>query len=216
MAERHAPAPRAVGAGISKARNGVPSSVSVRRNLFQSHATRRVPAIPSAAPSDDMHMDTEAAAAATAASASHRDHHLHQQNVFHNHHHLQQHNSQFQPLSDSRGSPSPFAHRNDEDDIVVRDHNGEIELEDPPTPMVDDDPQQLEALEAQHEDEMERQRLAEAVKQHQIGMGQQHGLPVEHEAELVEAVKASLRAKVAELDEDNWLYELARRRQQHR
>jgi hypothetical protein len=34
-------------------------------------------------------------------------------------------------------------------------------------------------------------------------------------AELLEAVKASLRAKVAALDEDNWLYEREELPQQH-
>ena len=50
---------------------------------------------------------------------------------------------------------------------MVRDQNGEIELDDPPTPPIDE-PDQVGALEAQHESERERERLAEAVKQYQI------------------------------------------------
>jgi hypothetical protein len=48
----------------------------------------------------------------------------------------------------------------------VRDKNGEIELGDPPTPALDD-PEEVE-LHAKQDREKERQRLAEAVKQHQI------------------------------------------------
>jgi hypothetical protein len=95
----------------------------------------------------------------------------------------------------------------------------------------------MDALEARREDEKERQRLAEAVKQHQID---RHSVPAQPEGknplcsstgsiyparhmspratitktnhflsstELLEAVRASLRAKVAALDEDSWLYE---------
>jgi hypothetical protein len=119
-----------------------------------------------------------------------------------------------------------------QDDIVVRDHNGEVELGDPPTPTIDN-AEDLEELETRRENEMERQRLADAVKQHQID---QHSVPSQPEGkdpfcspsskcsttpavrmtktkhfasttELLEAVKASLRAKVAALGEDNWLYE---------
>ncbi|KAL2131312.1 hypothetical protein VTI74DRAFT_5272 [Chaetomium olivicolor] len=97
---------------------------------------------------------------------------------------------------------TPLHSQPSEDDIIVRDHNGEIELGDPPTPTIED-PDEMQALNSQQENERERQRLADAVKQHQID---QHSLPAQPE-ELLEAVKASLRAKVAALDEDNWLYE---------
>jgi len=52
---------------------------------------------------------------------------------------------------------------------VVRNKNGEIELGDPPTPLLDDDDQDdLAALEERQHNERERQRLAEAVRQHQM------------------------------------------------
>ncbi|KAK0636278.1 hypothetical protein B0T17DRAFT_74908 [Bombardia bombarda] len=86
-------------------------------------------------------------------------------------------------------------------DIVIRDQNGEIELGDPPTPLLDD-PEGL-ALDTRQENERERQRLAEAVKQHQID---QNSVPAQPE-ELFDAVRASLRAKVAALAEDNWMFE---------
>jgi len=54
-----------------------------------------------------------------------------------------------------------------------------------------------------HEDEKERQRLADAVKHHQRDRNRAPSEP----AELLEAVRASLRAKVAALAEDNWMYE---------
>lgn len=117
---------------------------------------------------------------------------------------------------------------------MVRDKNGEIELGDPPTPPIDD-PDELEALSEQHETERERQRLADAVKQHQID---QNSIPMHPEGkdfisplrlpplrpgkgchvtnskrffasttELLEAVRASLKLKVAASAEDNWMYE---------
>lgn len=62
------------------------------------------------------------------------------------------------------------------EDIVVRDKNGEVELGDPPTPPMGD-PEE-EVLDAGQEHEKERQRLAEAVKQHQID---QNSVPVQPE-----------------------------------
>ncbi|KAK4127614.1 hypothetical protein N657DRAFT_641620 [Parathielavia appendiculata] len=113
---------------------------------------------------------------------------LHLDDDVHEEHH---HHSQFQS--------QPETAFPQDDDIVVRNDNGEIEMGDPPTPTIGDP----EDLEAQHENELERQRLADAVKQHRID---QHSVPSQPE-ELLEAVKASLRAKVAALGDDNWLYE---------
>ncbi|KAK3685953.1 hypothetical protein B0T22DRAFT_235764 [Podospora appendiculata] len=93
------------------------------------------------------------------------------------------------------------AHSDSSSDIVIRDKNGEVELGDPPTPPIDE-PDEV-ALDARHENERERERLAEAVKQHQID---QNSMPVQPD-ELLEAVRASLRAKVAALAEDNWMFE---------
>ncbi|KAI7787739.1 hypothetical protein LA080_014111 [Diaporthe eres] len=88
-------------------------------------------------------------------------------------------------------------------DIVVRDKNGEVELDEPPT-LVVDDPDEI-ALDMRQENEKERQRLADAVKHHQ-NIVNQNSVPAQPE-ELFEAVRASLRAKVAALSEDNWMYE---------
>ncbi|KAI1422173.1 hypothetical protein F5Y12DRAFT_650152 [Xylaria sp. FL1777] len=87
-------------------------------------------------------------------------------------------------------------------EIVIRDQNGEFEIEDPPTPPLDD-PDDEVALDDAQENERERQRLAEAVRHHQINHTR---MPVQPE-EVLEVLKASMRAKVAALAEDNWMYE---------
>ncbi|KAL0943906.1 upf0220 domain protein [Colletotrichum truncatum] len=86
-------------------------------------------------------------------------------------------------------------------EIVVRDEHGEIELGELPTLVFDDVDEA--ALDDREESKKERQRLAEAVKQHQVN----HTAVREQPEELLEAVRASLRAKVAALAEDNWMYE---------
>ncbi|KAH8821549.1 hypothetical protein F5884DRAFT_745864 [Xylogone sp. PMI_703] len=84
-------------------------------------------------------------------------------------------------------------------DIVIRDKNGDFDIGDPSMPYLDDE----EGGEGdRREDEKERQRLSDAVKHHR----DRNRAPSEP-AELLEAVKASLRAKVAALSEDNWMYE---------
>ncbi|CAH0053289.1 unnamed protein product [Clonostachys solani] len=89
----------------------------------------------------------------------------------------------------------------DSSEIVVRDRHGEIEFGEPPSPDLEDD-EEL-PLDDQQETEQERQRLADAVKHHQINSSSM----AEQPEELLEAVRASLRAKVAALSEDNWMYE---------
>ncbi|KAF6837211.1 upf0220 domain protein [Colletotrichum musicola] len=87
-------------------------------------------------------------------------------------------------------------------EIVVRDEHGEIELGELPTLVFDEADEA--ALDDREESKKERQRLAEAVKQHQVA----HPAAVRDQPEeLLEAVRASLRAKVAALAEDNWMYE---------
>ncbi|KAI0005169.1 hypothetical protein F4779DRAFT_633571 [Xylariaceae sp. FL0662B] len=86
-------------------------------------------------------------------------------------------------------------------EIVIRDKNGEFEVGDPPTPPLDDPDEG--ALDDAQENERERQKLAEAVKHHQIN---HHRTPAQPE-EVLEALRASMRAQVAALAEDNWMYE---------
>ncbi|KAK2060877.1 hypothetical protein LY76DRAFT_568109 [Colletotrichum caudatum] len=96
-------------------------------------------------------------------------------------------------LSDGGGAPV---------EIVVRDEHGEVELGELPT-LVFDEADEAAAADDREESNKERQRLAEAVKQHQVNRTAIREQP----EELLEAVRASLRAKVAALAEDNWMYE---------
>ncbi|RYP62871.1 hypothetical protein DL769_007130 [Monosporascus sp. CRB-8-3] len=96
----------------------------------------------------------------------------------------------------------------DEDEtseIVVRDKNGEFEVGDPPTPPLDDPAAEEEngALDDAQENERERHRLAEAVRHHQVNHNRTHAQP----EEVLEVLRASMRAQVAALAEDNWMYE---------
>ncbi|KAK5993350.1 hypothetical protein PT974_06780 [Cladobotryum mycophilum] len=90
----------------------------------------------------------------------------------------------------------------DSSEIVVRDQHGEIEIENPPTPIIDDE-DELAAMEDQQVLEKEKQRLAEAVKDHQVS----HSSVSNQPEDLIEAVRVSLRAKVSALAEDNWMFE---------
>ncbi|KAI0885290.1 uncharacterized protein GGS22DRAFT_141865 [Annulohypoxylon maeteangense] len=90
----------------------------------------------------------------------------------------------------------------DTSDIVIRDKNGEFDVGDPPTPPPDD-PEEDGVLDDAQESQRERKRLAEAVKHHQIN----HNRTPAHAEEVIETLRASMRAKVAALAEDNWMYE---------
>ncbi|OAA58961.1 hypothetical protein SPI_06163 [Niveomyces insectorum RCEF 264] len=97
-------------------------------------------------------------------------------------------------------SASSDSHAGAPAEIIVRDRNGEVELMDPPSPTPDELNDAV--LDERQENEQERQRLAEAIKYHQ----QRTSLPGQPE-DLLEAIRASLRAKVSALAEDNWMYE---------
>ncbi|KAM0475257.1 hypothetical protein ACHAPX_007011 [Trichoderma viride] len=87
-------------------------------------------------------------------------------------------------------------------DLVVRDQHGEVEIGNPPTPVVDDE-EELQAMEYQQENEREKQRLAEAIRHYQIS----HSSIADQPDALFEAVRESNRAKVSALAEDNWMFE---------
>ncbi|POS86835.1 hypothetical protein EPUL_001007, partial [Erysiphe pulchra] len=90
----------------------------------------------------------------------------------------------------------------DSSEIVIRDDNGEIQIgviSSPMQPFDDEDVGQHEA----REEEKDRQRLVDAIKNIQRDRDRDPGEP----AELLEAVRNNLKAKVAALAEDNWLYE---------
>ncbi|KAK3945808.1 hypothetical protein QBC46DRAFT_370023 [Diplogelasinospora grovesii] len=190
-------ASRTIGGGISKpsSRGGAASSTSaasssttassVRRNLFQSQLLRRpTSSSTGTSTSAETLRLSNAADIATAVSTD-----------------------------DGPTKKSPELPNEEDSGIVVRNKNGEIEYNgDPPTPEpIDHDADEGSAAAAAAQDAMrheehekERQRLAEAVRQHQID---QNSVPAAQPEELLEAVRASMRAKVAALAEDNWMYE---------
>jgi len=92
-------------------------------------------------------------------------------------------------------------------DIVLRNQNGEFDVG--TVDMVDMEEGEdgdvfgVRGLTRDDFEEKERQRLAEAVKLHCRDRNRAPSEPVE----LLEAVRASLRAKVAAMAEDNWMYE---------
>ncbi|KAI1377420.1 hypothetical protein F4677DRAFT_444648 [Hypoxylon crocopeplum] len=90
----------------------------------------------------------------------------------------------------------------DTSEIVIRDKNGDFDVGDPPTPPLDD-PEEGGTLDDAQESERERQKLAEAVKHHQINLNRTPAQP----EEVLEALRASMKAQVAALAEDNWMYE---------
>ncbi|PHH68974.1 hypothetical protein CDD80_7093 [Ophiocordyceps camponoti-rufipedis] len=89
----------------------------------------------------------------------------------------------------------------DTSEIVVRNQQGEVELADPPALSVEQ--QQQQQTEHHLEMEREKQRVADAVKHHAASQSSVAG----QSEELLEAVRAELRAKVNALAEDNWMFE---------
>ncbi|KAK9420307.1 hypothetical protein SUNI508_06576 [Seiridium unicorne] len=83
-------------------------------------------------------------------------------------------------------------------EIVIRDKNGEFEVGDPPTPSMDEGSEEG-AVDEERENKRERRKLAEIVRHHQKAPAQPE--------EVLEALRASMRAQVAALAEDNWMYE---------
>ncbi|KAM7209210.1 hypothetical protein V8F20_000548 [Naviculisporaceae sp. PSN 640] len=199
--------------GSSSTGGGAPSTAnSVRRNLFQSQLTRR----PTGGTGSGASSSSSNNSAETLRLDMHPGPGHHPQQLQHQQYHS---GSGGHSRSNSRSGPSTVSgtarsrsNTNTESrsespalggggDIVIRDNNGEVYFQDPPTPPLDE----LDEihLDNRQETEKERQRLAEAVRQHQID---QNSVPVQPD-ELLEAVRASLRAKVAALAEDNWMYE---------
>ncbi|KAI1754580.1 hypothetical protein F4782DRAFT_36529 [Xylaria castorea] len=159
--------------GASRQTRAATSTTGVRRNLFQSHLTRR----PTPTESSRLGGGGRGTTITTTATTT---------------------NSSSSNSVDMLRFESDVLSESSE--IVIRDKNGEFEVGDPPTPPLND-PNEEAALDDAQENERERQKLAEAVRQHQMTR-----LPV-HPEEVLEALKASMRAKVAALAEDNWMYE---------
>lgn len=100
-------------------------------------------------------------------------------------------------------------------DIVIRDRNGEFDIGGVPLGLDqmmggfgdgeegEEGDGEIVGCSAEDFEEKERQRLAEAVKHHCRDRNRAPSEPVE----LLEAVRASLRAKMVALGEDSWMYE---------
>ncbi|RKF56370.1 putative upf0220 domain protein [Golovinomyces cichoracearum] len=89
-------------------------------------------------------------------------------------------------------------------EIVIRDEKGECQIGPVAVPSLmqplnDEDDNQCEA----REEEQVQQCLTDAIKNHKRDRNRTLSDP----AELLEAVKISLKAKVAALADDSWLYE---------
>ncbi|KAI0439213.1 hypothetical protein F4803DRAFT_554277 [Xylaria telfairii] len=194
MADR-APLPN-LRPGASRLTRAATSATGVRRNLFQSHLTRRPTSTESTRPGVGGGGGTTTSTTAGTTTTT----------------------------TNSSSSNSIDMLRFETDvlsetsEIVIRDKNGEFEVGDPPTPPLDEQDEEA-ALDDAQENERERQKLAEVVRHHQMtrlsvhpeGTVDEDG-PCEVQrlttkAEALEALKASMRAKVAALAEDNWMYE---------
>ncbi|KAI1367563.1 hypothetical protein F5Y08DRAFT_336583 [Xylaria arbuscula] len=224
MADR-APPPPNNRLGTSRLTRAATSATGIRRNLFQNQPNRRPTSTEMSRPPTLSNAQNNSSSngggggnnnnnnnnGANNAGISHNNignhnhhhHYLYHQNHNHNHNH-----NQPPPLTTSSSTNSAETLRLDQDvlsetsEIVIRDQNGEFEIEDPPTPPLDD-PDDDAALDDAQENERERQKLAAAVRHHQINHTR---MPVHHE-EILDVLKASMRAKVAALAEDNWMYE---------
>ncbi|KAI5862784.1 hypothetical protein GGS23DRAFT_66631 [Durotheca rogersii] len=166
------------------------NTAGVRRNLFQSQLTRRPTPTPTGAPVSGSHAHPSSSASSASSSHHHNHHRRHNSGTNSNH-----------SAADTLrlGDVDVLS---DSDDIVIRDRNGDFQVGDPPTPPLDD-PDEAAALDDAQENARERQKLAEAVKHHQINHNRAPAQP----EEVLEALRASMRAKVAALAEDNWMYE---------
>ncbi|KAI0810613.1 hypothetical protein GGR55DRAFT_678578 [Xylaria sp. FL0064] len=181
MADR-APPPN-LRPGANRVTRAATSATGVRRNLFQSNLTRRPTPTETARPGG---------AGGSGGGVNNNNNNISNNN----------NNTSMTTSSSAETLRLDLDVLSETSEIVIRDQNGEFEIEDPPTPPLDD-PDDEVALDDAQENERERQRLAEAVRHHQINHTR---MPVQPE-EVLEVLKASMRAKVAALAEDNWMYE---------
>lgn len=90
----------------------------------------------------------------------------------------------------------------DSSDIVVKDRNGNNQVQIPMLPPLDED-------QAQEDDGTEKEKLDARLLEMYKDRSLQPGEP----AELLNAAQASLRRKVVSLDEDKWMFEAEQQRQ---
>ncbi|CAL8583107.1 hypothetical protein XPA_008743 [Xanthoria parietina] len=103
--------------------------------------------------------------------------------------------------SSSSSSTVPEVNRyDDSSDIIMRDHNGDPQFQMPQISLpIDDEPNGGGGGGNQEERERLEDRILETYKSRNLVPGDK--------MELLSAVQASLRRRVAALAEDNWMYE---------
>ncbi|KAI4127832.1 MAG: hypothetical protein LQ338_003012 [Usnochroma carphineum] len=124
-------------------------------------------------------------------------------NLFHGHH-LIRRPTGASTSAGAANAPSvtsmPEMRYNDTSDVVMRDSNGEPQVQTPQLLSVEDEQAATGNEEGLHnEKERLEERLIETYKSRSFVPGDK--------MELFTAVQASLRRKVAALDEDNWMFE---------
>ncbi|KAL9641042.1 MAG: hypothetical protein Q9204_000355 [Flavoplaca sp. TL-2023a] len=126
-------------------------------------------------------------------------------NLFHNHHLIRRPTgatvagaTTASNVSSSSTTMPEVSRYDDTSDIVMRDHNGDPQYQMPQLslPMVDE---QNGSGGTEEEKERLEERILETYKSRSLVPGDK--------AELLSAIQASLRRKVAALAEDNWKYE---------
>ncbi|KAI4229317.1 MAG: hypothetical protein L6R36_000969 [Xanthoria steineri] len=132
-------------------------------------------------------------------------------NLFHSHHHIRRPTGAAAApagasgattnVSSSSSSTMPEVNRyDDSSDIIMRDHNGDPQFQMPQTSLPMDDEQNGGGGGGNQE---ERERLEERI----LETYKSRNLMPSDKMELLSAVQASLRRRVAALAEDNWMYE---------
>ncbi|KAI0205422.1 hypothetical protein F4808DRAFT_284393 [Astrocystis sublimbata] len=190
MADR-APPPPNVRPAVGRQPRTATTAAGVRRNLFQSHLSRRPTATESS-------KSGPGASSATNGISSATTHANGNGNSNGNGNGTASKSSSSISVDDMPRHECDLL--SESSDIVIRDANGEFEIGDPPSPPLDDLDEEA-ALDEAQESERERHRLAATVRLHQMTR-----MSV-HPEEALEALRASMRAEVAALAEDNWMYE---------
>ncbi|KAI0427425.1 hypothetical protein F5Y09DRAFT_316207, partial [Xylaria sp. FL1042] len=143
--------------GANRVTRAATSATGVRRNLFQSQLTRRPTSTETTRPGGG----AGAGAGGSGGGVNNNN------NNNNNNNHNNNNNTSMTTSSSAETLRLDVDVLSETSEIVIRDQNGEFEIEDPPTPPLDD-PDDEVALDDAQENERERRRLAEAVRHHQI------------------------------------------------
>ncbi|CAD6445065.1 3ce7c2e9-6b15-4569-b1b9-d3a5ba00c59a [Sclerotinia trifoliorum] len=200
--------------------SNAPARPSVRRNLFPSHLRTTHTASSTTTPTHLSHPSHPIAplprrpttsSTSTSAETLRLDH----GHTYHSHSNSHDRDLNTNPFPQN-GHASRNGSRNHSSlsfdgttDIVMRDKNGNFDIANMMLGGGMDNGGGLfgggdeDMIGIEGEEEKERQRLNESIKHHQRDRNRAPSEP----AELLEAVRNSLRAKTAALSEDNWMFE---------